>query len=42
MNLSLSNGDKVAIWDTIGADTENSWANVTGWNFVEMVGSWAK
>jgi predicted secreted hydrolase len=28
MNLSLSNGDKVAIWDTVGDKKENSWATV--------------
>ncbi|MBB5960663.1 hypothetical protein FHS29_007291 [Saccharothrix tamanrassetensis] len=28
MNLGMPNGDKVAIWDTIGAGTKNSWATV--------------
>jgi hypothetical protein len=28
MNLSLSNGDKVAIWDAAGDKKENSWATV--------------
>ncbi|MDD9376906.1 lipocalin family protein [Streptomyces sp. ZAF1911] len=28
MNLSLSNGDKVAIWDAVGNKEENSWATV--------------
>ena len=28
MNLSLSNGDRVAVWDTVGAKAENSWATV--------------
>lgn len=28
MNLSLSNGDKVALWDAVGDKTENSWATV--------------
>ncbi|GAA5047871.1 putative secreted hydrolase [Thermocatellispora tengchongensis] len=28
MNLSMPNGDKVAIWDTIGAKSKDSWATV--------------
>ncbi|MEU6155661.1 lipocalin family protein [Actinosynnema sp. NPDC047251] len=28
MNLGMPNGDKVAIWDTIGTGTRNSWATV--------------
>ncbi|MCW8379694.1 lipocalin family protein [Streptomyces justiciae] len=28
MNLDLSNGDKLAIWDFVGTDKENSWATV--------------
>jgi hypothetical protein len=28
MNLSLPNGDKVAIWDTVGSRTKDSWATV--------------
>ncbi|BCJ52070.1 carotenoid 1,2-hydratase [Actinoplanes sp. NBRC 14428] len=28
MNLSMPNGDKVAVWDTIGAESKNSWATV--------------
>ena len=28
MNLSLSNGDRVAIWDTVSDKAENSWATV--------------
>jgi hypothetical protein len=28
MNLSMPNGDKIAIWDTVGAKTKDSWATV--------------
>ncbi|CAM5658253.1 Hydrolase OS=Streptomyces griseorubiginosus OX=67304 GN=AQJ54_39845 PE=4 SV=1 [Streptomyces griseorubiginosus] len=28
MNLSLPNGDKVAVWDTLGGTAENAWATV--------------
>lgn len=28
MNLSMPNGDKVAIWDVIGSDAEDAWATV--------------
>ncbi|MFE9724222.1 lipocalin family protein [Streptomyces sp. NPDC005794] len=28
MNLSMPHGDKVAIWDTVGSETEHSWATV--------------
>ncbi|GAA0905719.1 hypothetical protein Vau01_118410 [Virgisporangium aurantiacum] len=28
MNLSMPNGDKIAIWDVIGADVEDCWATV--------------
>ncbi|WP_031161954.1 lipocalin family protein [Streptosporangium roseum] len=28
MNLSMPNGDKVAIWDTVGAQSKDSWATV--------------
>lgn len=28
MNLSLSNGAKVAVWDIVGANAENAWATV--------------
>ncbi|MEV5409106.1 lipocalin family protein [Thermopolyspora sp. NPDC052614] len=28
MNLDMPNGDKVAIWDTVGAKTKDSWATV--------------
>ncbi|SMC90741.1 lipocalin family protein [Lentzea albidocapillata] len=28
MNLGMPNGDKIAIWDTIGAESKDSWATV--------------
>lgn len=28
MNISLSNGDRIGLWDIVGADTENCWATV--------------
>lgn len=28
MNLSMPNGDKVALWDTVGSRTKDSWATV--------------
>lgn len=28
MNLSMPNGDKIAIWDTVGSNAENAWATV--------------
>ncbi|RBQ20684.1 hydrolase [Spongiactinospora rosea] len=28
MNFSMPNGDKVALWDTVGAKSKNSWATV--------------
>ncbi|MER7057918.1 lipocalin family protein [Streptomyces sp. NPDC000351] len=28
MNLAMPNGDKIALWDAVGAKSENSWATV--------------